>query len=698
MISQFLKSAACALLPCFLYATPTAAMKDVAVEPGQSLNEALAAVEGPVRAILPVGVTEHTAPLTREATLIIKGQGREASTLRAAADVPLIQQGDLMKPFDGDLILSGFTYDRAHRTLGDYPRGTPPMDMAVIRSNAGGRVVFKDFKVMHFNLDGQTSAFFRGVGPTAHRTEMDSPRHEYVGFHNFEIDYKAGGGIRNRPNNRAGFPTLQFNADRFIFDEDSKFQGHLVQHADPAQTVGEPPKGRGNAGGLGALSFNVWDYALVDGEFREVDYAIIRHCGVFGKDGLLEIRCFAPDSGYADQFWPHAKGEGKNGHLLYDGVVLTSAKGNPWQDRGFKGHRNWKTMTVRNCIINGRDAPIDFSAKNSGQQGLVTIADTIIYSARTGVMIGNKDTELEGVHIDNLTVRPDPESVEGDFFREAVLLVEKTDGTPAFHQISNVYADGYMDEIIVSRLNPESILQVSDIGGRRAERESLVEDADPLGTVPRRSMTVDGIPSEANEMEPIATVEDFNNLEGFPRLDVYMTHATEGVYLLVIVGTESLGNDSELLRKTWHGDALQFAITHGQPGEQSGYVLFDLALHDERGKHVFRRNFWSNQDLRTGLLDLEETGIELEVAFDPEEEIAVYEVYFPWEEIGLPAPWYDSFSIDLVATKGETYPQIGGTIWPSPYESLKEEKRAQTGGIFHAPLVPGSAFKWFMAE
>ncbi|MCF7838408.1 MAG: hypothetical protein K9N49_07235 [Candidatus Marinimicrobia bacterium] len=670
---------------------------EVSVAPGQTLNAALEGVAGAVLVRLPVGVTEHDAPITREATVVIQGQGREVSILRAAADVPLIAQGDLMQPFAGDLVLSDFTYDRAHRHVGDAdPR-------AIVASNAGGDVIFRHFRVQHFNFGGQLTLFFRGVGPAVHQAKEESPRHRYVGFHNAILDYKTGGGIRNRHGGSGGAGQIQFNADRFAFDADSVFQGHLTQHADPAQTVGEAK--RGNAGPLGALHFNIWQHGLVAGEFREVDYAVVRYGGVMSWDGVLEIRAHCPDAGFGDQFWPRAYLPGPNGHLIFDGVFLTSADGNPWHDRGFKAMGDWKSITVRNCFLSGRDAPIDFaSGLRVGQQrqGMVTISDTIIVTRRAGVDIGSHDVILEGVHINNLHVRPHPDGA--GFFRQAVDLREAPDSPGATHMIANILADGYLGNIVAAAISPHSDLVIENVRGQPGQAP-MVTDAYPIATIPRRPLPIGtDAAAAAAGLTPIATLSDFTNAENFSKLDVYLTHHDLGVYLMVVVGTESLSNRQPDLRNTFRGDALQFAITEGLPGEHPGYVLFDLARHDERGLHVYRRNRWTDRPLSSGLLDLEAEGIRLAVTHDPVRSEAVYQVLLPWEAIGLPAPWYDILSVDLAATKGATYPRIAGTSWPSPYASLQadtedhEVSRARSGGIFHPPTVATRGFKAVKCE
>ena len=89
--------------------------------------------------------------------------------------------------------------------------------------------------------------------------------------------------------------------------------------------------------------------------------------------------------------------------------------------------------------------------------------------------------------------------------------------------------------------------------------------------------------------------------------------------------------------------------------------------------------------------------------FDEEAGLAIYQVLLTWEEINLPAPWYDYLSIDLVATRGATYPRVAGNTWRSPYESLQagedfETSRARGGGIFHPPTVATQGFKAIRCE
>lgn len=302
--------------------------------------------------------------------------------------------------------------------------------------------------------------------------------------------------------------------------------------------------------------------------------------------------------------------------------------------------------------------------------------------------------------ISNVHIWAHPDNKTG-FFTEAVNFRELADGEGGTHMIANILADGYLNDIVTASLSPESLFFTENLHGRRAENNTRVTDAYPLATIPRRSLAIDGDPSEAEGMTPIATVEDFNNREDFSRLDVYLTDSNEGVYLMVIVGADGLGNSQREGRYMWRGDAIQFAITHGQPGDQAGYVLFDLANHDERGPQVYRRNFWADQDLRDGLLDLDEDDVKLSVAYDEDTGLVTYKAFFGWEELGLPAPWYESFSIDLAATRGETYPRIAGSVWTSPYSELGEGEdadRAKSGGIFFAPTVSSAGFKWVQCE
>lgn len=59
----------------------------VHVKKNQTLNEAIADVEGAVRVILPPGVTYHTEAITRNETVVLKGRGEEVSTLRPSPEL-----------------------------------------------------------------------------------------------------------------------------------------------------------------------------------------------------------------------------------------------------------------------------------------------------------------------------------------------------------------------------------------------------------------------------------------------------------------------------------------------------------------------------------------------------------------------------------------------------------------------------------
>lgn len=64
----------------------------------------------------------------------------------------------------------------------------------------------------------------------------------------------------------------------------------------------------------------MWDYGLADGEFREVNCAVMRYGGVMSRNGVLEIRARCMDRGLGDRFCPRAYPDGLNGHLIFDGV------------------------------------------------------------------------------------------------------------------------------------------------------------------------------------------------------------------------------------------------------------------------------------------------------------------------------------------------------------------------------------------
>ncbi|MFW6059070.1 MAG: hypothetical protein ACODAQ_02745, partial [Phycisphaeraceae bacterium] len=458
----------------------------VHVQPGQTLNEAIAEVEGPVCAMLPAGVTEHDAPITRRATVIVKGQGEDVSTLRPSAalgpdeGVALVQHDEA---FAGDLILSDFTYDRAF-----HPGITPGKESAattgatVLHVGAEGRVILRNLSIHHFDFgareDQETgSVAFLMARASGQRWDWivrgDHPadyHQKEILFENVTIDFKKDGGIRHRPGARSR--AFDFGlVDRLTIDQDCVFRAHLCQNANPEYTVGPVWRDRGKAGTMYGMNAMVHEYALIDGVYWNCDYGVSRSINPVHEDAVIEWRMDVHNAGYGDQFWHGRAIDG--GHMLFKDVRLVGNRtGELWNDYGLRTHGDWKSITVENCIAINRGHPL--SIVDMEHQGPITIRNTTLVpvgGGGPGLVIGDAKS-IAGLQIDGLHVHADAEA-EKQYYNTAIQITETGEGGGLF-TISNVLADGYMYNILKDNTGPQTEVVTSNLHGRQVTPDSIV--------------------------------------------------------------------------------------------------------------------------------------------------------------------------------------------------------------------------------
>lgn len=293
---------------------------------------------------------------------------------------------------------------------------------------------------------------------------------------------------------------------------------------------------------------------------------------------------------------------------------------------------------------------------------------------------------VEGLQIDGLQVYPGSEGGK-NYFNTAIKITESGQGGGLF-TISNVRAQGYLYNILEDNTGPETTVKCSNVQGTQNRPDTLVKEAEPVAVMPKenRSFTIDGERDETADMEPIASIEDFtHNTELFSRIDLYMAfHSGPGVFVQVIVGDDDFGNANRYPDKLYRGDALQFFITKGQPGEVIGGTLWDIAKHDEEGNTAYRRNFWPNRDLPNGVVD-----IPMAIKYHEDKQEIVYEFMLPWEEIGLPGPWYEDLSVDMIVDDGDgSRGSSQGAAWHHGYESVEGD------AIYFPPEPRSQACQW----
>ncbi|MCF7837877.1 MAG: hypothetical protein K9N49_04535 [Candidatus Marinimicrobia bacterium] len=673
----------------------------VAVAPGQTLNAALADVEGPVMILLPAGVTEHDAAITRNETVIIKGQGMNITTLRPAArlgpdeGVALVAQ---TAGFDGDFIIEDLTYDRAHHP------GETPDDPAVatgaeiFRVYARTRVEFRNVAIHHFDYgarEGQNNAtrpfVFTQPRPWREAPSETETRTRDMIFRNVHIDWERGGGIRHRPGGQHGTFNLGV-VDRLLIDGDCVFRSHLCQDANPEYTVGPVWRGRGNAGPMFGLTLYVAERAYIDGVWHNSDYGAWRGGGPIHPDAVIEWRMDLLNAGYGDQFW-HRPSAGPNppeeawAHMIFKDVRLEGHRtGKLWNDYGIRARGHWKTITFDGCTSINRGHPLAVEGVSGEEnQGRVVIRNCTVSpvgGGGPGVLIGDFQ-HYESILIDGLLVYPDLEAGV-DYFNAAISINETGSGGGRV-VISNVQADGYLYGTTDLTLGDATELVTHNIQGVQRTPDTLVAQARPVAVLPRqsRSFKIDGIP-EPLDWAPVATIEDFEHTEPFERIDVWLAFdAGPGVFVRVIVGgVGEYRNANAYPTRLYRGDALQFFITRGRPGEVFGGTHWDIAKHDEMGLTAYRRSDWP--DLPDGVVD-----IPMAIEYYPEQKEIVYEFMLPWEEINLPAPWYEDICVSLVVADGQAYgAHYKGAAWQHTHGP--DIKHA----IFHAETPRSRGANW----
>ena len=694
--------ACCAAVQASLAAAETPTV--VEVKPGQTLNEAIAGVAGPICVLLPAGVTEHDAAITRATTVIVKGQGRDVSILRPSAGlgpdkgVALVQHND---PFDGDLILSDFTYNRAHHP-GVTPgkEAKPTTGATILHVGAEGRVILRNLAIYHFdfgareNQETATTAFVmarpgqRAAWVLAGR-QPDEYHQEEIRFENVLIDFEKDGGIRHRPGVQARAFSFGL-VDRLVFDADCVVRGHLCQDANPEYTVGPVWRDRGNAGTMYGMAAAVYEYALIDGVYWNCDYGVSRTVDAATEDAVIEWRMDVLNAGYGDQFW-QGRLVNNGGHMIFKDVRLVGNRtGELWNDYGIRAEGSWKTITVDGCTVINRGNPLTIVNHHDAQHqkiDQITIRNTTLVpvgGGGPGLTIGDYK-EIGGLCIDGLNIYADLESEEG-YFNTAIKITEVGDGG-GFYTISNVRADGYLYNILDANLGSNTVLKTSNIHGVRVTPDTLVEHAEPVAVYPEqgRSFEIDGV-AEPLDWEPIATIEDFKATEPFEKLDLYLAFDPgPGVFVRVVVAGDShFGNSHDYPTKLYRGDAVQFFITRGRPGEVVGGTVWNIAKHDEQGVTAYRYNFWPDQELPEGVVD-----IPIAIEYDPDRDEIVYEFMLPWEQIGMPAPWYEDICVDLVVADDQAYgAHYKGASWQHSYgEGIGH-------AIFHPEAPRSRGAKW----
>ena len=672
----------------------------VEVQPGQTLNAAIADVEGPIMILLPPGVTEHDAAITRNETIIIKGQGMNITTLRPAKSLGPDEGVALVTHsagFDGDFILEDLTYDRAHQ-----PGITLNPDVAtgaeIFRVYARNRVEFRNVAIHHFDYGaredesnaGTPFVFSRELHWRRAADETETRTKDFI-FRNVHIDFEKGGGIRHRPggqHNTFGIGSV----DRIFIDGDTVFRSHLCQDANPEYTVGPVWRNRGNAGPMYGLRLWVHERALIDGVWHNSDYGAWRTGGPAHPDAVIEWRMDLLNAGYGDQFWQGKVVEG--GHMIFKDVRLEGNRtGKLWNDYGLRVEGGWKTITVDGCTVINRGHPLSIvNHHNDAFQTIdqITIRNTTLVPVAggggPGLVIGDYEN-VGSIVIDGLHVYGDIEAPsEQRFFNRAIRITEIGPGGGRV-VLNNVVADGYMYEIFNDGTGPETTVTMHNVQGRQVEIDSLVAFAEPIAVYPfrNRSFRIDGVP-EPLDWDPVATIENFRGVDRgpradpFERLDVWIGFDTgPGVFVRVIVGgVEPYRNPNAWPNRLYRGDGLQFFITRGRPGEEVGGTVWDIAKHDDQGLTAYRYNFWPDWDVPPQSV----VDIPMAIEYDPETREIVYEFMLPWEEINMPAPWYEDISVSMIVADSRAY--AGGVWFGAPWWHTHGE------GIGHAIFHPES--------
>ena len=666
------RSFLCVLLPFFAGAVVSAKppaftgqVTEVRVQPGQTLNEALADVGGPVRVRLPAGVTEHDAAITRRATVIIEGAGRDKTILRAAAAVPLIHQTGVwpLDPFDGDVRISDLTYDRAHFAGWNLdPRRkdkeTTQKGATILSTSASNNVVFENVKIYRFDFGGGGGELIQGLGVPVYKwNSPDMARHDYVGFHNVIIDFKADGGVRHRHTSGIGGPSLAFSTDRFVFDRDSLIQGHLTQYANPEYTDGTPPAGRGNAGSLSALRFNIWDHALIAGTIREIDYGIIRKGLMQSPDAVIELTGNFPESGFADQTWIGTEVGG--GSVIFRGVTLTSEEANPWHDRGLKigesGRKRVGSVLVEDCTILGRVAPI-----HALKVDKLTVRNTTI---RGGGLASNYTAILaHGVNelvVENVSIGPNKEFTPPQLYEYAIAPPRNKEASIRVENVRATVLRGLFDR------EPKGSLHKKNITITQATYPPLPPGIE-IGLLPRhgfgfglRGKHAGTPPVPGTFVFPADRYDNpgmpFTAVAGEPQLDPKKGSGRGAIayddnYLRLWFSSRFDRGMTWVTQDTGLSGAtrLRIGVSGARPGKAEGWYEIDIAATDSRdGEWGGHPKYAAATEVRRypggRVVDID---LEASTGSHGGHAVWLYLVAVPWRELGID-PSKGEVSLDL---------------------------------------------------
>jgi len=469
--------------------------KTIKVKKGQTLNQAIADVKGPVYVILPEGITEHDKAITRNETIIIQGQGEKQSTLKPSENlgpddgIGLVTQ---TKGYEGDFIIADLTYDRNF-----HPGCTPENQYIKTGANiftvsAKIRVEFRNVTIHHFDFgarEGERNAncpfSFTKIIMRNRKKGVYKYHTKELLFKNVTIDFKKNGGIRHRPGGH--HKSFEFGTvDKLEIDKDCLFVGHLCQNADPKNTVGKVWRNRGNAGPLYGMLLYVYEEAYIDGVWSNSDYGAWRNGGVVTEDAVVEWRMDLLNAGYADQFWhrpfyygtPEEPVDGQAGHMIFKDVLQTSHNTDAlWHDYGLRTGGDWKSITVKDCKLIGRGHPLSFIWASN--QGHITVSNVTIVARRKPALqiIAHN---IEGLEIDGLKVSVHPDSKGG--YTKAIEIIEDGKGGGQF-TIKNVQAEGYVEQLLNDETGENTTIDKINVRGQKAE--ITVPEGAALGMIPK---------------------------------------------------------------------------------------------------------------------------------------------------------------------------------------------------------------------
>jgi len=188
-------------------------------------------------------------------------------------------------------------------------------------------------------------------------------------------------------------------------------------------------------------------------------------------------------------------------------------------------------------------------------------------------------------------------------------------------------------------------------------------DASEIGTMTQKTVTIDGVIDNDAGTPLVNLASDgtvqmnayggSNDLNG----DVWLHWDQQNLYLAANIQDDVFAQDSAN-DAIWQGDALQFSISQGTPGESALWSELGVALTPQ-GPQMYR---WSDA---MGVTPGPLTEAQVEVVRNESNQSTIYELAIPWTAIAPFTPEDGGLSVSLLANDNDGQGRKGYIEWGS---------------------------------